>query len=116
MVEVVIVLPVIMLVLLLGVQAAMWAVAAEVVQGAAATASERAAGLGGSSDAGVSAARAYLVAHGGQLISGPSVRVSSVSGLVDARVSAWALQIVPLLHLAVSAHRREPLQMFRGSG
>lgn len=116
MVEVVIVLPVIMLVLLLGVQAAMWAIAAEVVQGAAATASAKAAGIGGSSAAGVSAARSYVAAHGGQLISKPSVRVSSTSGLVDVRVSAWALQIIPLLHLAVSAVRDEPLQVFRGSG
>jgi hypothetical protein len=115
-VEVVIVLPLMMLIILLGVQAAMWAVAAQVVQAAAATGSETAAGIGGSSAAGISAADSYLATHGGQLITRPSVRVSSTSGFVDVRVSAWALQIVPLLHLAVSAVRVEPLQKFRGSG
>jgi hypothetical protein len=112
----VIVLPVMMLVILLSVQAAMWAVAAEVVQGAASVGSETAAGEGGSLGSGDLAAREYLVSHGGKMISSPSVQVDSASGFVEVRVRAWAVEIVPLLHLGVSAVRTEPLQEFRESG
>jgi hypothetical protein len=115
-IEVVIVVPVMMLVILLSVQAAMWAVAAEVVQGAASVGSETAAGEGGSLGSGDLAAQAYLVSHGGKMISRPSVQVDSASGFVEVRVRAWAMEIVPLLHLGVSAVRTEPLQEFRESG
>ena len=114
--EVVIVLPAIMLVILLGVQVAMWAVAEEVVQAAAATGSEIGAGVGGSPAAGASAVQSYLSAHGGKLISNPSIRINSASGFIDVRVSASALQIIPLFHLGVSAVRVAPLQKFRSSG
>ncbi len=109
-------LPVMMLVILLGVQAAMWAVAAEVVQAAAAVGTETAAGEGGSLGSGTSAAQAYLASHGGKMITKPSVRVESASGFVEVRVKAWAVEIVPLLHLGVSAVRVEPLQEFLESG
>jgi hypothetical protein len=112
----VIVLPVVMFVILLGVQAAMWAVAAEVVQAAAAVGSETAAGEGGSVSGGASAAQAYLLGHGGKMISRPSVHVEFASGSVKVRVSAWAVEIVPMFHLGVSAIRVEPIQEFRESG
>lgn len=116
MLEVVIVLPVVMLVILLAVQAAMWAVASEVVQAAAAVGSETAAGEGGSVGGGTLAAQAYLAAHGGKMISAPSVHVESTSGFVKVQVNAWAEEIVPLFHLSVSAVRVEPVQEFRESG
>ena len=115
-VEVVIMLPAIMLVILLGVQVALWAVAEEVVQAAAATGSQIGAGAGGSPAAGASAVQSYLSAHGGKLISNPSIRIDSASGFIDVRVSASALQIIPLFHLGVSAVRVAPLQKFRSSG
>jgi hypothetical protein len=115
-IEVVIVLPVMMLVILLSVQAAMWAVAAEVVQGAASVGSQTAAGAGGSLGSGNLAAQAYLASHGGKMITGSSVQVDSESGFVEVRVKAWAVEIVPLLHLGVSAVRTEPMQEFRESG
>ena len=109
-------LPVVMLVILLGVQAAMWAVASEVVQAAAAVGSETAAGEGGSAGGGTSAAQAYLAVHGGKMISTPSVKVKFSSGFVTVRVNARAVEIVPLFHLGVSAVRVEPVQEFRESG
>jgi hypothetical protein len=115
-VEVVIVLPAMMLVILLGVQVAMWAVAEEVVQAAAATGSEVGAGAGGSPAAGTAAVRSYLSEHGGKLISTPSIRIESASGFIDVRVRASALQIIPLFHLGVSAVRVAPVQKFRSSG
>jgi Flp pilus assembly protein TadG len=114
--EVVVIVPVMMLVILLAVQAAMWAVAAEVVQAAAAVGSQTAAAQGSSPAAGTAAAQAYLFEHGGTLISKPSVQVESSAGQVEVRVSAQAVEIVPLFDLGVSAVRVEPLQEFRESG
>ena len=117
MVEVVIVLPVMMLIILLSIQAALWAEAAEVVQAAAAIGSETATGSGSSTAAGVAATRSYLLDHGGRLVARPSVSMStSSSGLVQVRVDGFAISIVPFLHLGVSAVRSEPLQEFRESG
>lgn len=110
-------LPVMMLVILLAVQAAMCAVAAEVVQGAAAAGSETASGSGGSTASGTEAAKSYLVVHGGRLVTGPSVQVGiSAGGQVDVRVDAFAISIVPFFHLKVSAVRVEAVQVFRESG
>ena len=116
-VEVVIVLPVMMLIILLSIQAALWAEAAEVVQGAAAIGSETAAGSGSSTAAGVAATNSYLLVHGGHLVTRPSVSMStSPRGVVEVRVDASAISIIPFLHLSVSAVRSEPLQKFRESG
>jgi Flp pilus assembly protein TadG len=116
-VEVVIVLPVMMLVILFAVQAAMWAEAAEVVQAAAAVGSETAAGSGSSSAAGVTASESYLLDHGGRLVTAPSASVGNTpGGLLEVRVDATAISIIPFLHLKVSAVRVEPLQKFRESG
>jgi hypothetical protein len=114
---VVIVLPVMMLVILLAIQAAMWAEAAEVVQGAATVGSDTATGFGGSTISGTAATESYLLAHGERLVSGPSVEVRALpGGLVRVRVAAFAVSIVPFVHLKVSAVRVEPVQEFRESG
>jgi hypothetical protein len=105
-----------MLVILFAVQAAMVAVAAEVVQAAASVGSETAAGAGSTTQAGTAAAQSYLYAHGGETISRPSVRVESSPGFVEVRVTALAVGIIPLFHIGVSASRVEPLQEFRESG
>lgn len=110
-------LPVMMLVILLAVQAAMWAEAAEVVQEAAAIGSETAAGSGSSAASGVAATESYLAVQGRHLVSGPSVQVgTSPGGFVHVRVDASAISIIPFLHLNVSAIRVEPAQEFRESG
>ncbi len=106
-----------MLVILLAVQATMWAEAAEVVQGAAAVGSETATGFGSSSASGTAATESYLFLHGGHLVSGPSVEVDALSGgLVRVRVEASAISILPFVHLKVSAVRVAPVQEFRESG
>jgi TadE-like protein len=116
-VEVVIIIPAFMLLLLLAVQAALWAVAGEVVQGAAAAGSETAAGAGSSIQAGRSAAMSYLSANGGSLLVDPSVDVTtSDNDVAIVHVRASAVAIIPLLNLGVSAVRVEPIQEFRESG
>ena len=113
----VIVLPVIMMVILLAIQGALWVEAAEVVQAAAAAGSETAAGSGGSTASGMAAAESYLALHGGQLIVKPSVHVRISPGeVVQVRVDASAISIIPFFDLKVSADRSEPVQEFRESG
>jgi Flp pilus assembly protein TadG len=114
---VVIVLPVMMIVILLAIQAALWVEAAEVVQAAASAGSETAAGSGGSTASGMAAAQSYLALHGGELIVRPSVHVGTSAGeVVEVRVDASAISIIPFLDLKVSADRSEPVQEFRQSG
>ena len=116
-VELVVVVPAVMIVIFLAVQAALWAEAAEVVQAAAATGSETASGLGSSPAAGAAAARSYLEAQGSHLVSSPTVEAEGLQGAsVEVRVEASAVSIVGLLHLGVSAVRVEPVQEFRESG
>jgi len=116
-VEVVLLLPVLMLVILLTVQMAMWADAAVVVQQTAALGGNAAAGFGGSMNTGEVAAEDYLSLHGGLFSPGSSVEANSLpGGFVEVRVNATTESIVPLLHLEVSAQRVEPIQEFRESG
>ena len=116
-VEVVIILPAFMVVLLLAVQVALWAMAGEVVQGAASAGSQVAAAAGSSDRAGKSAAVNYLSANGGSLVQSPTVEVTrSSGGLATVRVRASSVSIIPLLDLAVSAIRVEPVQQFRETG
>jgi hypothetical protein len=106
-----------MLVILLAVQAAMWAQASEVVQSAAAIGSQAAAESSGSPDQGKQAAESYLQAHAASLVASPYVEVKSpASGYVSVRVSGSTESIVPLFNWGVSADRVEPIQEFRESG
>jgi hypothetical protein len=116
-VELVVVIPAVMIVMFLAVQAALWAEAADVVQAAAATGSQTAAGLASTPSAGAAAARSYLATQGSHLVTSPTVEVESLQGgSVEVRVDASAVSIVGLFHLGVSAIRVEPKQEFRESG
>jgi Flp pilus assembly protein TadG len=117
-VEVVIVLPILMVVLFFAVQAALWAVSAELVQASASVGSEVAAGAGGSSAAGTEAVLSYLKAHEADIVGTPDVQIDRTAGddFVYVRVSASVGGIVPGESVRVSATRVEPLQEFRESG
>jgi Flp pilus assembly protein TadG len=116
-IEVVIVIPFMMLVILLAVQAALWVDAAAIVQAAASVGSETAAASRGTPSEGLAATDAYLSAHGSALVTRPSVHVEALpDGFVEVRVDATAESIVGLLHLGVSSVRVEPVQEFRQSG
>ncbi len=116
-VEVAIVLPLMMVALFLAVQAALWAVSAELVQASASAGSEVAAGAGGSSAAGTQAALSYLKQHDADTIGEPFVQTGRIGngGFVFVRVSASLGGIVPGESIQVSATRVEPLQEFRES-
>jgi Flp pilus assembly protein TadG len=116
-IEVVIVLPVMMIAILLAIQVALWVNASELVQASAAIGSETAAGFGGSSVAGESAARSYLAAHAPGLEKTTDVEITATSsGLIETQVSARVPQILPFVLMETSALRVEPEQEFRTSG
>jgi Flp pilus assembly protein TadG len=114
-VEVVLLVPVIMFLILIAVQMALWADAEEVVQQATSITSNAAAGYGGSVSTGKTAGEAYLASNAGLLEPSTSIHISISAGYVQSSVSGATISIIPLFHLAVSAHRTEPVQQFRDS-
>jgi hypothetical protein len=116
-VEVAIVMPVVMIALFIAVQAALWAVSAELIQASASFGSEQAAGAGGTSAAGTRAVLSYLKQHDVDTIGEPIVQtgLTDGGGFVFVRVSASIGGMLPGESIRVSATRVEPLQEFRGS-
>jgi hypothetical protein len=114
-VEAVIVVPVLMLLLLVGVQFALWMHAVQVVQVAASEGDRVARGVGGGPSAGV--ASALAVARGtGSDVTGPSVSVSVLPGDAEwLQVSGHATSIIPGLSFPVSASAIGQIQQFRSS-
>jgi len=116
-IEVAIVVPIVMIALFLAVQAALWAVSAELVQASASVGSEEAAGSGGSSASGTQAVLSYLKQHDVDTVGEPVVQTGLITGgdLVFVRVSAVIGGMFPGESIRVSATRVEPLQEFRQS-
>jgi hypothetical protein len=116
-VEAAILIPAAMLVLLLAVQACLWAHAATLVQNAAGQADQVATESGGSPAAGVQEAKEILSATARQLVVDPDVEVSQLpGGLVRMAVRGRAESIFPGIDLPVSAVRVDVEQEFRRSG
>jgi len=115
-VEAVVVIPVLMFVLLVVVQFALWAHAAQVVQLAASEGDQAARMMGG----GAAARRAQV----DSVLSASSSAVTSVSASVtilptdQARVTVTgrAVAVLPWIVLPVSATQTGPVQEFRSSG
>jgi hypothetical protein len=114
-VEAVLVVPVLMTVLLVVIQLALWAHAAQVAQLAASEGDRAARSFGGGTAAGV--AEAETVVHGSHAgLSGTTVAVTVLPGDVESvAISGRALSIVPWLSLPVSSVVIGPIQEFRGS-
>ncbi len=109
------VVPVLMVLLLVAVQLALWAHAAQVAQLAASEGDRAARSVGGGPAAGVSAAQS--IARGpGSDVSGSSVAVAVLPGDAERLVvSGDATSIFPGLSFRVSATVVGPIQEFRGS-
>lgn len=115
-VEAVIVVPALMLAILLALQVALWALAAEAVQQVAEHAAVAASGLGGTPAVGASAARSDLRGLAGRVVVDPTVAVVQVgSGAVEVKVSARVETILPWLRPSVRAARTATVQQFRAS-
>jgi hypothetical protein len=112
-VEAVIVVPVVMLLLLVAVQVALWMHAAQVVQLAASEGDRSARSIDGGPSAGIASAQAVVDGAGSDVTS-PSVAVSVLPGDSEwLQVSGRATSVVPGLSFAVSASAIGPIQEFR---
>jgi len=115
LVELVLLVPVIMVLLLLAVQCALWAHAAQVVQLAASEGDRAARSLGGGPGTGTSVAESVTGAPGSD-VTHATVSVTLLPGDAERMaVSGHALAIISGLSFPVSAAVSGPLQEFRGS-
>lgn len=113
--EAVVVVPAVMLLLLVGVQLALWMHASQVVQLAASEGDRSARSIGGSPVVGIARARQVVDGPGSDVTS-PSVTTSALPGdVVLLRVSGAAVSILPGLSFGVSASAVGPVQRFRSS-
>jgi len=116
-VEAVIAVPAAMVLVLLAVQACLWAHAASIVQAAAMEGDRAACVTSGSLADGVARARAVLEADGSRVVTRSSVDAVLLSGdVVQLHVSGSAESILPGLHLSVSAVQVGVRQEFRVLG
>lgn len=107
--------PVVMFLLLVAVQCALWMHAAQVVQLAASEGDRTGRSMGGGQQAGIASARAVVDGPGSNVI-GAQVTTSVLPG--DAlwlHVSGHATSVLPGLSFAVSASAVGPIQQFRGT-
>jgi hypothetical protein len=112
-VEAVIVIPVVMFLLMVGVQFALWMHATQVVQLAASEGDRTARSIGGGPSAGVSSARAVLDGPGSD-VGSPSVAVSVLPGDAEwLQVAGRVTSVVPGLTFTVTASAIGPIQEFR---
>jgi Flp pilus assembly protein TadG len=109
------VVPVLMLVLLVVVQFALWAHAAQVVQLAASEGDRTARTLGGSTALGAAQARSVLAAQGSDVTTSSVAVTMQPGGVVSVSVSGRAVSILPGLTLPVDATQTGALQEFRPS-
>jgi len=114
-IEAVLVIPVLMLMLLIVIQFALWAHAAQVVQLAASTGNRAARSVGGGPAQGVDRARSILDGPGSDVTSS-EVSYSILPGdLVQITVTGKAETILPGFSFPVSAKLVGPIQEFRSS-
>jgi hypothetical protein len=111
----VLVIPVVMLLLVVVIQFALWAHAAQVAQLAAVVGDRAARSDNGSSGQGLVEANAVLSRHGSDVQGGSAVVSTTADDQVRVTVSGSALSIMPGLSLRVSATQVGPVQEFRGS-
>lgn len=117
MAETVVIVPVAMVLILVLIQVALWAHAAQVVQAAAAQGDQVARAYGSTPAAGSSAAQSFLDRLGSGLVTG--ARVSSTTdaaGVAVVSIRARATSILPGFSLPVSARSVGEIQAYRPSG
>jgi len=114
-VEAVIVIPIVMVLLLIAVQFALWMHASQVTQLAASEGDRTARSLAGGPSAGVATATAVLTGPGSD-VADPHVSTSVLPGESEwLQVSGTATSVLPGLSFAVSASAVGPIQQFRAS-
>ena len=114
-VEAVLVVPVVMVLLLVAVQFALWMHASQVVQLAASEGDRSARSIGGGPAVGVATAQQVVTGPGSDVLT-PSISTAVLPGDAELlRVSGSAVSVLPGLSFAVSASAVGPIQQFRSS-
>lgn len=111
--ELVIITPVLMLLVMLVVQFALWQHAQHVAMAAAERGAETARVEGGSDVQGQNAAQSTLTALAGGLLTNPRVSVSRSGDVVHVDVTGAADSVVPFLSLPVHAVAAGPVERFQ---
>lgn len=107
--------PVVMVIVVVLIQFALWAHAAQIAQLAASEGDRAARGLGGGAVVGQARADAILRDKGSDLVSSAATVAIMPGGMSKMTVTGTAISIVPGLALPVSAVVIGPVQEFRGS-
>ena len=115
-IEAVLVIPILMLLLLIVVQFALWSHAAQVAQLAASTGDRTARSIGEGPAQGADRARSVLDGPGSDITSSTASFSVLPGDLVEITVTAKAETILPGFSLPVSAKVVGPIQEFRSSG
>jgi hypothetical protein len=116
-VEAAIVIPAAMFVILVAVQACLWAHASTLVRAAAVRGDQAAYVAGGTLEAGIAQARSALAETAHHVVVDPQVQASVLPGdNIELRVTGAAESIVPWLRLPVSAVSVGSKQEFRVAG
>lgn len=115
--EFVVCLPVFFLLVIGGVQYALWSHASHLARAAAEQGSQVASGYGSTLSAGTQAAQSFIATTGPGTLTDPQVSTSTLSGdVADVRVTGRAQVLIPWLDLTVSATSISPRQEYRTSG
>ena len=110
-------LPVFFLLVIAGVQFALWSHAAHLARAAAEQGSQVASGYGSSPNAGTKAAYGFIATTGPGTLSGAHVATTTLPGdVAQVTVTGRAQAIIPWLDLTVSATSDAPIQEYRPSG
>ena len=113
----VICLPVFFLLVIVGIQFALWSHAAHLARAAAEQGSQVASGYGSSESAGTQAAYQFIATTGPGTLTGAPVSTTTLSGgVAQVTVTGRAQALIPWFHLTVSATSDAPIQEYRPSG
>lgn len=113
----VICLPVFFLLVVAGIQFALWSHAAHLARAAAEQGSQVATGYGSSPSAGTQAAYGFIATTGPGTLAGAHVSTTTLpGGTAQVTVTGRAQAIIPWLDLSVSATSDAPIQEYRPSG
>ena len=113
----VICLPVFFLLVLAGIQFALWSHAAHLARAAAEQGSQVASGYGSSAHAGTQAAYQFIATTGPGTLTGAQVSTTTLSGdTAQVIVTGRAQSLIPWFDLTVSATSDAPIQEYRPSG
>ena len=113
----VICLPVFFLLVIVGIQFALWSHAAHLARAAAEQGSQVASGYGSSQSAGTQAAYQFIATTGPGTLTGAQVSTTTLSGdMAQVTVTGRAQALIPWFDLTVSATSDAPIQEYRPSG